>query len=140
MVDQLRALDEAEERVEEYRRHYLERGQALVSDKDAWIKTWQGKVQHDYVVVVVEGDWAAPFLISHMILLLCRIDQSIPTAARPLGRRGARQEGVAGAGPALRPAGALVAHAQRRQQRYEQHGHQHRVAGPGVAPAGHHAV
>ena len=44
VVDQLRALDEAEARVEEYRRHYLERGQALVQDKDAWIKTWHAKV------------------------------------------------------------------------------------------------
>ena len=45
VVDQLRALDEAEARVEEYRRHYLERGQALVQDKDAWIKTWHAKVR-----------------------------------------------------------------------------------------------
>jgi hypothetical protein len=44
VVDQLRAVDEAEGRVEEYRRMYLEHGQALVADKDAWIKTWQAKV------------------------------------------------------------------------------------------------
>lgn len=45
VVDQLRTLDEAEERVGECRRHYIERGQALVADKDAWIKTWQAKAR-----------------------------------------------------------------------------------------------
>lgn len=61
VVDQLRALDEAEQRVEEYRHVYLERVQNLVSDKDAWIKTWQIKVRRRWGAGWLAG-WLALFV------------------------------------------------------------------------------